>query len=93
VRRVGGSARAYPAVEVINAGGRVEDRLDGRRVVVTYDPESQVFDAEAPPELEVIEAYWFAWAAFHPETSVFSAAGDAESKPGIADGIPKEEDR
>ena len=93
VRRVGGSARAYPAVEVVNAGGRVEDRLDGRRVVVSYDPESQVFDAEAPPELEVIEAYWFAWAAFHPETSVFSAAGDAESKPGIADGIPKEEDR
>ena len=41
----------------------------------------------------MIEAYWFAWAAFHPETSVFSAAGDAESKPGIPEGIPKEDDR
>ena len=90
LRRVGGATRAYPAVEVVNAGGRVEDRLEGHRVVVSYDPDARVFDVEAPPELEVIEGYWFAWAAFHPETSVFVAVREAESRKHL---IPEEDGR
>ena len=31
--------------------------------------------------VEVVEGYWFAWAAFHPETSVF--AGPAPVSPGL----------
>ena len=30
---------------------------------------------DAPPEVEIVEGYWFAWAAFPPETSVFTARG------------------
>jgi hypothetical protein len=42
-------------------------------VRVAYDPEAQVFDVEAPPEVEIVEGFWFAWMAFHPEASVYTA--------------------
>jgi hypothetical protein len=42
-------------------------------VRVAYDAEHRSFEVEAPPEVEVVEGFWFAWAAFHPETSVFTA--------------------
>ena len=74
VRLADGPARAYPALEVERAGGRVQDRFEGRSVRVSYQSEKQVFEVEAPLELEVIEGYWFAWAAFHPQTTVFVAA-------------------
>jgi hypothetical protein len=78
-----GPARAFPASEIVAAGGRVRDRLAGREVAVAYDPDAQVFRVEAPPEVEVIEGFWFAWMAFHPESSVFVAgpAGDAATSP------------
>ena len=72
IRDGNGSAVAYPADELVRAGGHVVDQFDGRRVEVTYDDESKTFDAIAPPELEVIEGFWFAWSAFHPETRVFT---------------------
>ena len=40
---------------------------------VRLDPETETFAVEAPAPVEVIEGYWFAWAAFHPDTSVFVA--------------------
>jgi hypothetical protein len=80
IRLLSGPARAYPAEEIVKAGGRVVDELEGRRIVVRYDAERQVFNADAPPEVEMIEGYWFAWAAFHPETTVF-VAGDGAAAP------------
>ncbi len=68
-----GQARAYPAEELARAGGSATERFAGRSVRVAYDPEGQVFDVEAPPDVEAIEGFWFAWKAFHPETSVFTA--------------------
>jgi len=76
IRLVGGAARAYPATEVANAGGRVEEVLSGHSVVIRYDTEKKKFQVQASPELEVVEGYWFAWMAFHPESSVFSASKD-----------------
>jgi hypothetical protein len=35
-------------------------------------PERESFSVEAPPDVEVVEGYWFAWMAFHPESSVFT---------------------
>lgn len=80
VRTSEGRARAYPAAEVVESGGRVTDEFQGHPVRVAYDTEEQVFDVEAPPELEVIEGYWFAWAAFHPDTSVFVSEPKGESR-------------
>ena len=78
VRLAGGAARAYPAMEIERAGGEVQERFEGRALKVSYEPDKQVFDIDAPLDLEVIEGYWFAWVAFHPATTVFVA----NSEPG-----------
>jgi len=77
IRVAGGGARAYPASELARAGGSVSERALGHPVEVGYDADRQVFEVEAPPEVEVIEGFWFAWAAFHPETSVYEAPGSS----------------
>jgi hypothetical protein len=71
----GGEARAYPALEVVRAGGVVEEQFDGRPVRVAFDSEGQVFRVVAPDSVEVVQGYWFAWTAFHPDTSVFVSPG------------------
>ncbi len=73
LRIPGEGARAYPASELVRAGGAVAERFLGRSVRIAYDPDRQIFDVVAPPEVEVVEGFWFAWVAFHPETSVYTA--------------------
>ncbi len=68
-----GPARAYPAVEIARAGGRVRERFAGRAVEIAYDPDEQVFEVSAPEDVEVIEGFWFAWMAFHPDSLVYMA--------------------
>ena len=51
----------------------MRERFAGHAVIVSYDGEEGLFTIEAPAEVEVIEGYWFAWAAFHPDTEVFRA--------------------
>ena len=78
LRLADGSARAYPAAEVLGAGGKVSERFGGHAVTVAYDGDEGLFSIEAPPGVEVIEGYWFAWAAFHPETEVFTAPSSSQ---------------
>jgi CheY-like chemotaxis protein len=83
LRSSDGTARAYPSVELLRAGGSVEERFASHPVSIRFDPKSGEFETQAPEDLEVIESYWFAWSAFHPDTSVFvapvteGAAGEA----------------
>jgi hypothetical protein len=70
-----GPSRAYPGEEIARAGGRVEDVFSGRRVSVSYDSKTRHFDFEIPEGIEVVEGFWFAWMAFHPESSVFESDG------------------
>ncbi len=70
-----GPSRAYPGEEIASAGGRVEDVFSGQRVLVSYDSETRHFDFEIPEGIEVVEGFWFAWMAFHPESSVFEWGG------------------
>jgi hypothetical protein len=80
LRVPGQGARAYPASELVRAGAPVEERFLGHRVRIAYDADRQVFEVEAPPEVEVVEGFWFAWAAFHPETSVYPASGSPDEE-------------
>jgi len=73
LRVPGGAARAYPALELQRAGGVIEEVFAGHAVRVAYDEQAQGFRVEAPESLEVVEGFWFAWSAFHPETSVSTA--------------------
>ena len=74
LRIPGKGARAYPASELAKSGGSVADRFLGRNVRVSYDSDRQLFSVEAPAEVDVVEGFWFAWAAFHPKSSVYRAS-------------------
>jgi len=73
LRVPGEGARAYPATELERGGAPVLERFLGRSVRVAYDADRDAFDVQAPGDVEVVEGYWFAWAAFHPETSVYTS--------------------
>lgn len=85
LRAARGQARAYPASELVAAGGGIRESFAGHEVSVRYDPDTQVFDVEAPASIEVVEGFWFAWAAFHPATTVFRAPAPREAP---ATGLP-----
>jgi hypothetical protein len=91
LRIPGGPERAYPAGELLRAGGCVEDTFEGHPVRVAYRAEERIFEFQAPQAVEVVEGFWFAWSAFHPETGVFTAGaargdatGPAVSRPAAA---------
>ena len=73
LRMADGRARGYPSVEVRRAGGLVAESPFGKPVTIRLDPESQAFEVDAPEPIEVIDGFWFAWAAFHPDASVYVA--------------------
>jgi len=67
-----GTARAYPLAAVEQVGAPVEETFAGRRVRISVDPGSGAFQVGAPADVEVIETFWFAWMAFHPDSTVFT---------------------
>lgn len=70
---VDGKARAYLGSILTGAGGRAEDEVAGKRVEIAYDTNTATFTWEAPEDVRVREAYWFAWKAWHPETDLWGA--------------------
>jgi hypothetical protein len=59
-------AAAVP-VTALKSGAGARARLGKRTVVFRADGGARAFDADGR-ELAGVEAYWFAWAAFHPRT-------------------------
>lgn len=82
---LGGEAKAYPLevlAEVAGPGGKgslrlLQDRIGGTPVTVEYDPAARSARILGPDGrmLPAVTAYWFAWAAFHPETELFAPEG------------------
>ncbi|MCL4683696.1 hypothetical protein KJ059_02980 [Myxococcota bacterium] len=48
---------------------------------VSYDPDRQTLAVEASDDVEVVEGFWFAWMAFHPDSSVWTAPASAPPSP------------
>lgn len=75
--QLGDTVRAYPLVEVVAAmkatgRGEMSDRIDGRPLRLAADQDHQsVRIIEAPGDAKVVHTFWFAWAAFYPETEIF----------------------
>jgi len=72
---VNGHFKAYPFSELEPIGIPFADTLNGKQFVVCWDPthrSSTVIDPQGTP-LPAIMAYWFAWSAFHPDTTVFTS--------------------
>ncbi len=66
------AARAYPASAFGRERRRIEDQIDGKKVVIEYNPEARSLRvAEADNGVQWMYSLWFAWYAFRPETEVF----------------------
>jgi hypothetical protein len=76
-----GKARAYLGSLVTAAGGKLDDELAGRKLKIAYDSGDSVFRYDVPADVEVTEAYWFAWKAFHPDTEVWHDPGPVTQPP------------
>jgi hypothetical protein len=69
-----GIARAWPFSELALVPIPLEDRVGDVELRVEFDPahrSGRVLDGSSE-EVPTVIAFWFAWAAFHPETEVYS---------------------
>lgn len=80
--RIGGEAKAYPFVELGKTSGELADRIGDTALIIRFDRKAGRATAHAGDgrQLAAVVAYWFAWYAFNPATSVFRAT--AASPPG-----------
>jgi len=69
---IDGQPKAYP-LKRLSSGHVLEDRVGVQMLHIMYDANArsvQVTDANKN-EVPVVQAYWFAWAAFYPETWLY----------------------
>jgi hypothetical protein len=71
--RLGDVTRAYPIEQVAGAmKHRVEDEIGGKRLVLEADAMAEMIRVVQIPEgAQAVHTFWFAWAAFHPQTEIF----------------------
>jgi len=72
---VDGRSRAYLGSLVTKAGGKVEDEFGGEKIGLVYGTDEGIFSYDVEKGVDVTEAYWFAWKAFHPDTEVWNDPG------------------
>jgi hypothetical protein len=75
---VGNARRVYLGSILTAEGGRIVDDFESRKIRVAYDSDTSTFVWEAPEDVSVTDAYWFAWKSFHPDTDIWH---DRESEP------------
>ena len=71
---IDGRFKAYPFVELAGTGQtRISDRFAGQSLTIEYDGEHRTGRVLTTDGIEVptVIAFWFAWAAFHPDTEVY----------------------
>lgn len=71
-----GKAKAYPFNEIKKLNtprGSFTDTIDGDPLTISYDLSHRTLTVEdaSGSEIPNTQSYWFAWAAFHPETLIF----------------------
>jgi len=68
-----GTFKAYPFAELSKQSGRFIDQFAGQDLTVQYNDRersARIFDSKGA-EIPVLNSFWFAWYAFHPDTEVF----------------------
>ncbi|MEN8170860.1 MAG: DUF3179 domain-containing protein [Pseudomonadota bacterium] len=72
---LGGEVKAYPFAELAQRKSPLHDTIAGKEVVIHFDAvarSGRIFDATGK-ELSSLNAFWFAWFTFHPQTAIFKA--------------------
>jgi Protein of unknown function (DUF3179) len=71
----GGQDEAFRLSKLVEVPMPLRVQLGGADLTITYDADSGAATASVSGErIPVYNGYWFAWAAFHPKTSIWSAA-------------------
>ena len=71
---VEGRAKAYPIAQ-LPPNQSIIELVGGKEIQISYDPDSHrpgVFHSDTGDVVPSVIAYWFAWQAFYPETSLWS---------------------
>jgi len=70
---INGQAKAYPFQALAQESGPVEDEAGGKKILIDYDTEnaSAVITDMRGEIIPSVQLYWFAWAAFYPETELW----------------------
>jgi len=87
----GGQDEAFVLSRLGKAALPLRIKLGGADVTITYDADSGAAAARVSGErVPVYTGYWFAWAAFHPKTAIWSTAkSTAAAAPGTAPAAAK----
>ncbi len=69
--------RAYPQSEFSAKHKRVEETIEGRQLVVEFNPDANSLRvAKADKGIQWMYSLWFAWFAMHPETEIYRSESD-----------------
>lgn len=69
---VNGKFRAYPFSELGKTSGQFVERFSGIELLVTFDKANGSGRVESHGKaLKQMTAFWFAWYAFHPDTTIY----------------------
>jgi len=69
--KLGSVARAYPLDHVRQAqGSSITDTIEGKTIQVKAAGDG-LRVVQAPEAAQVVHTFWFAWAAFHPDTTIY----------------------
>lgn len=72
---INGMAKAYPISELSKTDSkRIYDRFEGEKLLIMFNKKSQhaqVVNEDTGEAIPTIRNFWFAWYAFHPNTSVY----------------------
>lgn len=69
-----GQFKAYPFVELARSNIPLSDQFAGQRIIIDYDKDHGTGRVLGKDGVEIpsVIAFWFAWAAFHPDTQIYS---------------------
>ncbi len=72
---IDGQAKAYSLAELQKKRGEIRDQIGDISTLVTLNDDGEVVGVENDNGNPIphIFAYWFAWQAFHPETTVYGS--------------------
>ncbi len=66
------AARCYPESAFSVDRTRIEDTIGDQKVVIAFNPDTKSLRVESADDgVQWMYSLWFAWHAFHPETTVF----------------------
>lgn len=71
-----GKNKAYSLAALKKRGTPLDDHIGERAVRVSYDVEAKsgrIVDEKSGEILPSVIVYWFAWASFHPQASVYGS--------------------